>query len=163
MLFFTYYVINKKEQIVENTNLKKQKMKYLGMLIFLIGLYLLYLGFSMDTSVEIDSSGLESFELPKRVHNIGLMAERQNYLIFGGVLCVLGIITFLYYDNNSNEELKKECPRCAEKVQLKAVICRFCNYEFEEDNDSEEYYEPNTEFDEETERIRQNLSKGIFK
>ena len=38
----------------------------------------------------------------------------------------------LIYDANANET--KECPKCAEIIKFKALICRFCNYDFENDN-----------------------------
>ena len=31
------------------------------------------------------------------------------------------------------KSLEKECPACAEDVKLKAKICRFCGYEWSED------------------------------
>ena len=36
--------------------------------------------------------------------------------------------------NNVKEITTKECPKCAETIKFKAVICRFCKYDFETDN-----------------------------
>lgn len=136
-------------------------MKFIGMLIFIIGLVLLGHALTMDTSVEVDYQYGNTMGLPDRVNNIGLMADKQNYLIFGVVLAVLGIVTVVTYDKKiEKKEEQKKCPKCAELVKEEASICRFCKYEFinvEEDFDNE------YEIDEEMEKIRKNLNNGIFK
>lgn len=42
-------------------------------------------------------------------------------------------------ENQGIEEVKtskkKECPQCAEKVKIKAAVCRYCGYEFDEEDD----------------------------
>ncbi len=48
----------------------------------------------MDTTVELNSSltDNEYLEMPERVHNIGLMQQRQNLLILSSVLFIGGIL-----------------------------------------------------------------------
>jgi hypothetical protein len=58
-------------------------MKALGIILFLLACMLGGAVLNMDTSVETGFG---------RVNNIGLMQEKQNYLIVSGVLAVLGII-----------------------------------------------------------------------
>ena len=69
------------------------------------------------------------------------------------LLCfiLIGIIIFIYmlivkpdgtltvtYEKKTEQILpnEKPCPQCAEQVKEAAKICRFCNYKFEEKQDS---------------------------
>ena len=66
----------------------------LGGLLVFVGMGLLYLGLTMDTSVAISyPEGIQSLniDLPDRVNNLGLMQEKQYYLMFGGICFVLGV------------------------------------------------------------------------
>jgi len=56
-----------------------------------------------------------------------LKLERRKMLLEQG-----NEITAISTENNS-----KECPRCAEIVKLRAKVCRFCNYEFEDGSATE--------------------------
>lgn len=39
-------------------------------------------------------------------------------------------------DGEENKQSKKkECPQCAEKVKVKAAVCRYCGYEFDDEED----------------------------
>lgn len=122
--------------------IKKTNMKYLGHLTFSAGLLLLIYAFTMDISVAVDYVNGNEFGLPERVNNLGLMADRQNYMILGGVLAVLGFIAGFASDKKSeNESAEKVCPKCAEKVKKEALVCRYCSYSFEENKDGEEKFE----------------------
>lgn len=114
-------------------------MRFIGLLMFVAGIILLGIAFTMDTSVPTNYSSGNEFGLPERVNNIGLMADKQNYLIFGALLTILGVITIIKYDKKiEKEESEKVCPKCAEKVKKNALVCRFCGNSFEEDEAEEE-------------------------
>ena len=71
-------------------------MRSLGAIVLIAGLAALGYGFFMDTSVSVRDSappvlgGLIPADM--RVDNTGLMRRRQNFLIGGGVLAVIGTI-----------------------------------------------------------------------
>jgi hypothetical protein len=111
-------------------------MKNLGIILLIIGIGLAVYALSMDTSVQVDYPMGNDYGLPERVNNIGLMNDKQNYLIFGGLLTVVGI--FMAVSGGKSEKANaitttddnKKCPQCAEMVKAEARICRFCNYQF---------------------------------
>lgn len=61
-------------------------MKNLGFVLLIVGAFAFLVGFKMDTTVYTDYG--------ERVHNIGLMNDRQNLLLFAGVLSVIGAVFF---------------------------------------------------------------------
>ena len=73
-------------------------MKNLGILIMFLGILLLTHAFTMDTTVKVDYQGNNQLNLPERVNNIGLMDDKHNYMILGGILAILGV---LIYDKKS--------------------------------------------------------------
>lgn len=77
-------------------------MKYVGFIICMIGIALLAFAFTMDTSISVDYPGGNSFGLPDRVNNLGLMQDKQNYMILGAVLTVIGFITIYSYDKKKD-------------------------------------------------------------
>ena len=105
----------------------------------LAGIFLGIYALKMDISVAVDYPTGNSFGFPDRVNNLGLMNDRQNYLIVAGVLSLLGVIIAVSSKSSSSipEEIEgnnKKCPQCAESVKSEAKICRFCNYEFPNEN-----------------------------
>ena len=69
-------------------------MKIFGYILISISIILGLSGLTMDTTVELNSSltDNEYLEMPERVHNIGLMQQRQNLLILSSVLFIGGIL-----------------------------------------------------------------------
>ncbi|GBL35007.1 hypothetical protein EMGBS15_06020 [Filimonas sp.] len=61
-------------------------MKTIGSLLIPAGIMLMVYAFTLETSVEVNYQNGNSLGLPNRVNNIGLMADKQNYLIGSGVL-----------------------------------------------------------------------------
>ena len=69
----------------------------LGILLIVVGCIVGFFAWNMDTTVEsggktIDIGALSTNLPTSRVHNIGLMAERQNRLILSGILSLAGIL-----------------------------------------------------------------------
>jgi len=60
----------------------------IGILILIGGVIALFRSLGIDTSVE---TGISGFGLPSRVNNLGLMNQKQNYIIVSCVALVIGV------------------------------------------------------------------------
>lgn len=71
-------------------------MKDLGQLLIIGGIaYCIYYYMFFDTSVEVPTQMLFGQQIGGgRVNNLGLMAERQNSMIMGGIATILGIALY---------------------------------------------------------------------
>ena len=65
-----------------------------GAMLIIGGLLGLFYFFEMDTTVAVNSFGFSGF--PQRVHNIGLLSERQNGLIVSSLASFAGLIIVLW-------------------------------------------------------------------
>ncbi len=97
-------------------------MKTFGILLCIGAAIALVIGFSADTSVATD--------LGQRVHNIGLMNQKQNIIMLGGSLLVAGTLLLSLSSRTNPPSITdgsyRQCPSCAELVKTEAKVCRYC-------------------------------------
>ena len=87
--------MNQENNNEENNNKENVDYKSIGQIVFVISAVLLaYFLFFFDTSVSVGSG--------YRVNNLGLMQDKQNYIIFSSVLLLIGI--FLYLKDYSSKD-----------------------------------------------------------
>ena len=94
----------------------------------------MFFGLNIDTTVATDLGG-------RRVHNIGLMNDKQNVLLVGAAITVVGAVLLGFgfsnrstptpsnTDGTSATDSTRNCPYCAEVIKAQAIVCRFCNRE----------------------------------
>ncbi|AZD67603.1 hypothetical protein SAMN04489802_2809 [Pseudomonas chlororaphis] len=103
-------------------------MRGFGVLAVVIGILVMLGAMVMDVSV---SSGMG------RVNNLGLMADRQNYTIIGGVLLIAGLLMTMLGRRNQITQADaagaatRPCPLCAEPIKLAAIKCKHCGADVE--------------------------------
>lgn len=105
-------------------------MKVFGVFILIIGVIVVFLSLSMDTSVATTYGG--------RVNNLGLMRDQQNYLIFGSVCFLGGLLALIFGKQHSSTRSEIDCPFCAEKILAQAKICKHCGSEITKGAEPEE-------------------------
>lgn len=97
-----------------------------GFAILAAGIVGLLAAMNMDVSV---SSGLG------RVSNIGLMAQRQNYMMIAGLAVLAGLLMVIFgskktdsaSDGAGSKDLDtRSCPFCAETIKNAAIRCKHC-------------------------------------
>lgn len=103
-------------------------MRGFGILALIVGLIVVIGAMAMDVSV---STGMG-----RRVNNIGLMAQQQNYLIIGALIALAGLLMMIFGGKKqlSSEQLaslmeandSRPCPFCAEPIKHAAIKCKHC-------------------------------------
>jgi len=76
---------------------------FVGGLAFASGLISLFIAFSMDTSIAVQYASGNAYGLPERVNNLGLMQDKQNTMILGGVLLLIGFM-MLWFDKPTEKK-----------------------------------------------------------
>lgn len=82
----------------------------IGVLLFLLGLFgIVYFWGVMDTSVEVPRKSVMGIEVGGgRVHNIGLMQERQNGLLVSGGVCAVGLFLTIFAASRPGQQASGE-------------------------------------------------------
>jgi hypothetical protein len=80
-------------------------MKTLGSFLMVIGgIFLFWAMFIFDTSISVGGMGMGYFPSNTRVHNLGLMSDKRNYITISGIMFVVGLILFLFDRKQENQE-----------------------------------------------------------
>ncbi|QPB12517.1 hypothetical protein [Providencia phage PSTCR8lys] len=99
-------------------------MKGLGLFALVVGIVVAIVAFTMDVSVP---TGYGS-----RVNNIGLMSERQNYILIGCFIILCGLLGVIF--GKKHQETRR-CPYCAEPINVEAIKCKHCGSSVKSEKD----------------------------
>ncbi|WP_445570641.1 zinc ribbon domain-containing protein [Pseudomonas sp. E102] len=101
-------------------------MRNFGYFLLVVGVLCIVGALAMDVSV---SAGA------RRVNNIGLMADRQNYILTGGLMLLVGVVMAIGGKRQTgivgSYSDGRACPICAETIRCAAVRCKHCGSEVE--------------------------------
>lgn len=103
-------------------------MRGFGITALIVGLIAAIGAMAMDVSV---STGMG-----RRVNNIGLMAQQQNYLIIGALVALAGLLMIIFGGKKqlTSQQItsimeskdSRPCPFCAESIKHAAIKCKHC-------------------------------------
>lgn len=110
-------------------------MQVTGAIVMLIGVIVCLYALSMDVTVTTEVQNVGGVKIPSQtVNNIGLMDDRRNTLIMGGLAEVIGIVLIGVGTLNRKPAGMKACPYCAEDIRGDAGVCRYCGHELVSDD-----------------------------
>lgn len=69
-------------------------MKIAGVVIGVVGFIILMMGLNMDTTVAVSDVYSSSFTAGARVHNSGLLSDRQNSIMLGLAFVIIGVMLY---------------------------------------------------------------------
>ena len=145
-------------------------------LLILVGIVALLASLGMNTSVPSAGGG--------RIHNIGLMNEKQNYLIVSGIVLLIGVLlnisnrrkTAPHADRstdivdyaetkkmrNSPSPIFNYCPHCNAMIDEKWSHCQSCGGEIREDRSASSIPESTVNIEKLKAEIRLQELKNLF-
>lgn len=97
-------------------------MRGFGIFLIIVGVLGIMAALGMDTSVATAGG---------RVNNLGLMADRQVYILIAAALLIVGtLLSFLNRVMPAPVETDtRPCPVCAETIKNAAIKCKHCGAE----------------------------------
>lgn len=112
-------------------------MKGVGGLLIGIGCVALLISWGVDTTVETGGEvigyGAHSTYVPRsRVHNIGLVEQRRNYLMISSLVTVVGVLLFGFGTLAENQAKATQppsgprCPKCNGVLEGTPELCKHC-------------------------------------
>jgi len=135
-------------------------------LLILVGIVALLASLGMDTSVPSTGGG--------RIHNIGLMNEKQNYLIVSAVVLLIGVILNISnrkkIDSRTEAEkvrngptpIYNDCPHCNAMIDEEWTQCQSCGGEIREDRSASSIPESTTKMEKLKVEVRLQELKNLF-
>ena len=86
-------------------------MKIIGIIVSLVSTICLLIALNMSTTVTTRSSGFGDFRIPSMtVNNLGLMQDKQNYIITSAVFLIIGVGLYLFALKNGESKHIGEKP-----------------------------------------------------
>ena len=99
-------------------------MRGFGIAVLIVGVLWVLIAMNMDVSI---ATGMG-----ERVNNLGLIAQRSNQTMIGGLVAIAGLLMLIFGGRQATveiiaqEEDERPCPFCAEPIKHAAIKCKHC-------------------------------------